>query len=382
MKGVVISCDTRSASVPRVVSEQIQTTMNSSVDEDMSNVPHIELNLVHERIEEGAIEILKNIRPDWNIKDVNFRVFTNGITNKLLGCFNSSCKTDGILVRVYGHNTDLMIDRKAETRNFKLLQGAGYAPPLYATFTNGLAYKFVPGIVLTEDLVRSPKVYPMIARMVACIHKLDYGISVTRSPSLWKKCAKYISLIPNTYSKNEKQSKYLNIVKGGVDFLRQELDSLESNLREQESPIVFCHNDLLLGNIILEEDSVTFIDYEYASYNYQAFDIGNHFDEFAGVATVDYSLYPDRDLQWDWLRIYLEEYNCDIENYQVTEKDIERLYVQVNKFAIAASFMWGVWSLVQAHVSDIDFDFMDYADIRLTDYFSRKEEVLSLTLPR
>lgn len=25
-----------------------------------------------------------------------------------------------------------------------------------------------------------------------------------------------------------------------------------------------------------------FIDYEYAGYNYQAFDIGNHFNEFAG----------------------------------------------------------------------------------------------------
>lgn len=27
---------------------------------------------------------------------------------------------------------------------------------------------------------------------------------------------------------------------------------------------------------------VCFIDYEYAGYNYQAFDIGNHFNEFAG----------------------------------------------------------------------------------------------------
>jgi len=28
--------------------------------------------------------------------------------------------------------------------------------------------------------------------------------------------------------------------------------------------------------------SVKFIDYEYAGYNYQAYDIGNHFNEFAG----------------------------------------------------------------------------------------------------
>lgn len=29
--------------------------------------------------------------------------------------------------------------------------------------------------------------------------------------------------------------------------------------------------------------SVKFIDYEYSGYNYQAYDIGNHFNEFAGT---------------------------------------------------------------------------------------------------
>ena len=54
------------------------------------------------------------------------------------------------------------------------------------------------------------------------------------------------------------------------------------------SPIVFAHNDLLLGNIIYTEklNQVTFIDYEYADYNYQAFDIGNHFTEFAGIILI------------------------------------------------------------------------------------------------
>lgn len=55
-----------------------------------------------------------------------------------------------------------------------------------------------------------------------------------------------------------------------------------------ESPIVFAHNDLLLGNILYDscEAEVTFIDYEYADYNFQAYEIGNHFDEFAGNSTI------------------------------------------------------------------------------------------------
>lgn len=35
-------------------------------------------------------------------------------------------------------------------------------------------------------------------------------------------------------------------------------------------------------SLFLLTGHVRFIDYEYAGYNYQAFDIGNHFNEFAG----------------------------------------------------------------------------------------------------
>jgi ethanolamine kinase len=48
-------------------------------------------------------------------------VFTDGITNKLIGCFHEESPQDVVLVRVYGHKTDLLIDRNAETRNIQVL---------------------------------------------------------------------------------------------------------------------------------------------------------------------------------------------------------------------------------------------------------------------
>lgn len=70
-----------------------------------------------------------------------------------------------------------------------------------------------------------------------------------------------------------------------TDELRRDFDELYKRLTQLNSPTVFCHNDLLLGNVIYsaDRDQVTFIDYEYAAYNHQAFDIGNHFTEFAGL---------------------------------------------------------------------------------------------------
>nr|XP_011734565.1 ethanolamine kinase 2-like isoform X2 [Macaca nemestrina] len=99
---------------------------------------------------------------------------------------------------------------------------------------------------------------------------------------------------------------------------------------------------------------VRFIDYEYAGYNYQAFDIGNHFNEFAGVNEVDYCLYPARETQLQWLRYYLQAQK----GMAVTPREVERLYVQVNKFALASHFFWALWALIQNQYSTIHFDFL------------------------
>lgn len=55
-------------------------------------------------------------------------------------------------------------------------------------------------------------------------------------------------------------------------------------LSQLDSPSVYCHNDLLLTNILYDSQrsTVTFIDFEYTGFNYQAYDIANHFAEFAG----------------------------------------------------------------------------------------------------
>lgn len=57
----------------------------------------------------------------------------------------------------------------------------------------------------------------------------------------------------------------------------------------------------------------------------------------AGVSDVDYSLYPDRELQGQWLRAYLEAYK-EYKGFgsEVTEKEVETLFIQVNQFALVS----------------------------------------------
>lgn len=66
--------------------------------------------------------------------------------------------------------------------------------------------------------------------------------------------------------------------------LEKEYQLMKETLSKINSPVVYAHNDLLLGNVLYnqEQENVVFIDYEYTAFNYQAFDIANHFAEFAG----------------------------------------------------------------------------------------------------
>lgn len=173
-----------------------------------------------------------------------------------------------------------------------------------------------------------------------------------------------------------------------------------------DSPTVFCHNDLLLKNIIYHETSgITFIDFEYADFNFQAFDIANHFCEFAGVERYDPLQYPDEDFQREWIKHYISSWKrlnppspCDDtsdtvvttngkgsdvsvfvsqHDLEITEEEVEDLLSQVKKFAMAAHLLWGIWALIQSRHSKINFDFLSYARDRLKEYFVAKGKLLA-----
>ncbi|XP_024111310.1 choline kinase alpha isoform X3 [Pongo abelii] len=171
-----------------------------------------------------------------------------------------------------------------------------------------------------------------------------------------------------------------------------ELENLRSLLESTPSPVVFCHNDCQEGNILLlegrensEKQKLMLIDFEYSSYNYRGFDIGNHFCEWM----YDYSYekypffranirkYPTNKQQLHFISSYLPAFQNDFENLNTEEKSIieEEMLLEVNRFALASHFLWGLWSIVQAKISSIEFGYMDYAQARFDAYFHQKRKL-------
>ncbi|KAI0228098.1 Ethanolamine kinase 1 [Lamellibrachia satsuma] len=167
-----------------------------------------------------------------------------------------------VLIRINGTNTDLIIDRAAEICNIQLLHAVGCARPLYARFTNGIAYGFFPGKCVDKITVRDPVISRLLAQEMVKVHSIDPdevmkqsqipGPFMTRKPMVFDRCWKWLDLIPDKFSDAEKNKRYKSEVHSKLQ-LRRELEQLQQHLESIKSPVVFCHNDLLLANIVYND---------------------------------------------------------------------------------------------------------------------------------
>nr|XP_033807467.1 ethanolamine kinase 1 isoform X3 [Geotrypetes seraphini] len=318
-------------------------------------VPRQNVTVEEQDCRAGAMRLLQDLRPHWKPETITTQVFTDGITNKLIGCYVGDTMDDVVLVRIYGNKTELLVDRDEELKSFRVLQAHGCAPQLYCTFNNGFCYEFMQGAALDPEHVCNPTIFRLIARQLAKIHAIHAHNGWIPKSNLWFKMGKYFSLVPTEFEDQEVNSRFLNEVPS-FQVLQEEMAWMKGKFSNLGSPVVLCHNDLLCKNII--------------------------YNEKQGLNEVDYSLFPDRALQEQWLRSYLEAYK-EYKGFDkdVSEKEVEVLYVQVNQFALASHFFWGLWALIQAKYSTIDFDFLGYAIVRLNQYFKMKPEVTALVIP-
>uniref|UniRef100_A0A0N5B0M2 ethanolamine kinase n=1 Tax=Syphacia muris TaxID=451379 RepID=A0A0N5B0M2_9BILA len=291
-------------------------------------------------------------------------VFTAGTTNKVFCVVYKANSSDEerIIFRVYGNNTDKIIDRKGELENWLRLTAVDCAAPLYATFQNGMVCGYLPGKSLTVESLRDKNIYPKICLAMAKIHQIKPDRP--RKPSLFKQIEKFMDNfserfpVINTFQNADLQRRFDVFAKKRALNLRSDYARLKRNIKNCENDITFCHNDLLVHNIVHDTTTgkVSFIDYEYADFNYQCFDIANHFNEYAGIDNVDYSLCPDVEEKRQWIKIYLRFYL----SREPFDFEIEQTLRQIPIFEAASHFLWSVWALVQSQNSTIDFDYLGY----------------------
>lgn len=357
--------------------------------------------------------------PEMVIKQIS-----GGLSNLLYYCAlpashpPKATEPSEVLLRIYGqvHGEDALESVLAESVIFALLSERRLGPRLYGVFPGGRLEQFIPARPLFTRELADPELSAIIATKMANIHALNVPIS--KEPCwIWNTMERWLRTSQEFLSQKpqlgrEQDSSLVERLQQ-VDF-QKEMEFLRQVVARVQSPVVFAHNDMQEGNILLKTgpkpatgiDRIALIDFEYCSYNYRGFDLANHFCEWIyeyklpvhPYFTVDCDNYPSRQKQVNFIRMYLDAYERSRRGKSAaalsngTEEAAalqqngavacapshpaeETLLQEVAAFTPASHLFWALWSIVQSKASTIPFGYMEYAVTRMEHYFQDKAKL-------
>jgi thiamine kinase-like enzyme len=247
-----------------------------------------------------------------------------GITNR-----NYRVRLGGrdCVVRLPGKDTDLLgIDREAERAATAAAAALGIGPDV-------IAFEPERGCLVTGFIDARPvpaeELRTRVPEVAAALRAIHAGPPLPATFSPFERAARYErtarergGTIPPAYAE----------VSAAADAIAAVLDG---------EPVP-CHNDLLTANFLDDGERLRIIDWEYAGMGNRFFDLAN----FAG----HHDLGPDEEAAL--LAAYFGE------------STTARL-AAVRLMRLMAAFWEGMWGVIQATCSELDFNFMGYADTQL-----------------
>eukprot|EP00929_Paragymnodinium_shiwhaense_P028965 TRINITY_DN16704_c0_g1_i2.p1 TRINITY_DN16704_c0_g1~~TRINITY_DN16704_c0_g1_i2.p1 ORF type:complete len:493 (-),score=115.42 TRINITY_DN16704_c0_g1_i2:313-1791(-) len=365
---------------------------------------------------------VKNL-PGWNSyspEDIEITQLMEGLSNQLFKVSlpkkirkqcstttpngspdSASCSSgvDTALFRIYGKEVGSFYDPANEFEIFNLLSRYRIGPQLFAHGDGWRIEEWHMAVAVPCRLMGNPSILTQVASQLGRMHKLhtrcDFPRHFDDSPVTemrLKNWGKEALRVAKLQKGNEDYNRKLQLC--NVDEMVEEARWLCNYLQTTKSTsvkgsgmdVVFSHNDSQENNILQTQYGLRLIDFEYAGYNYQAYDIANYFVEF----TMDYtekrwpyystnlSAYPSVDSQRLFISVYLSEY---LETNVLPHDDeyVLPLLETVQKFNLVSHLLWGLWSVVRAPQAPTfdDFDFLHYAIFRFDTYKRMKREALA-----
>ena len=189
----------------------------------------------------------------------------------------------------------------------------------------------------------------------------------------------------------------------------EEVAFLKKILPKHARSVTFCHNDIHAFNILsLNKDKkLVLIDFEYADYNYRAYDIVNLFTEATIVYdTPEYPFYeldeqkfPARQELYDFVKHYLFFYKFRMtddkaksfmededkltkyltEKYNVEDfiEEVEEIMQEVNACRLFTHYYWILWAIIMSKGGNGSLEHLHYAHKRYEVYQGLKAKHFS-----
>jgi thiamine kinase-like enzyme len=260
----------------------------------------------------------------WPGRRLTIEPLGGGITNRN---FRVDCEGQLYVLRIGGKDTHLLgIDRRAEHRAASVAASLGVGPEVVA-FVEPEGYlvtRFVEGSPVPLEEMRRPDVLRETATLLRRVHegpRIPARFDSFRVVEAYRASAVAHGVaVPPEYEEAKVVA-----------------DGIEAALGPRRE--VPCHNDLLNANFIRSPDGIQIVDWEYAGMGDRFFDLANF--------SVNHELGEQHEL------VLLETYSGAV-------RDAEVAHLRLMRFM--SDFREAMWGVVQQGISELDFDFADYAD--------------------
>lgn len=261
-----------------------------------------------------------------------------GITNRN---FRARFGENDVVVRMPGKDTALLgIDRRAEAEANRCAAAAGVAPEVVALLDEPpcLVTRFIVGEPMESPALRDPAALDAVAAALRAVHGCP-PIAASFSP---------FRIVEDYAAKAEARGA---TVPAAYPRSHQAAARVETALRHRPHEPVLCHNDLLAANFLRSAEGLRIVDWEYAGMGDRYFDLGNFAVNNELDAAAEEAL----------LTSYLGE--------APTAGQLAKLRLM----RFMSDFREAMWAVLQGTLSDIEFDFGEYA----TKHFDRLAEAES-----
>jgi thiamine kinase-like enzyme len=283
----------------------------------------------------GLNDILQGLEPSLGPVGGDPSPLEGGITNRN---FRVRLGDAEYVLRLHGKDTELLgISREAERLANSAAAELGIAPQVAASFDGGLLTRYITCAPLEPGEVAAR------AEQIAVALRAFHDSAVTLPVDFW---------VPSLLDS------YAAIVAArggrlGSDYAdaRALAGRIAAALApERPAP---CHNDLLPGNLVRERgaDRIMIVDWEYAGMGHPCFDLGN------------LSVNNDFDDAADE-RLLSAYHGAAPSTRQRATLALMRVLSDIRE---------GAWGVMQASVSELDFDFAGYAE----EHYARLRDALA-----
>jgi len=269
----------------------------------------------------------------WKGQDVRYEELGGGITNhNYIVWVNGGAGNPGgakYVMRVPGQGTDLFIDRNVERECMVQAAKVGVGP--------AVAYQIDPEGALVIDFVEGEIMHPdTIAGHPERLKQVVETVKVFHDKAVFSHKIKIFDML-RRYTKLAGEIGHP--IPARLQSLLVVANDIEKATARNAPTDVACHNDLLSENFIIDADGkMWIIDWEYGGTTDPYFDLGDFVMEHPFSREEE--------------RLIIEAYCGGMD---------EGRFGRMMLYKVVSAAWWGVWAMIQFKVSQIDFDYMEWA---------------------